>query len=432
MPASYRISRVTICPGVSAFTRSRPEWPMFRTFVRALAFRLRVLGEPMAAFTMFHAFVVAILAALGVQTILNARAMRRLSAPSSPSTWPTVSVLIPVRNEASRIAACVAAWRVQDYPNYEVVIYDDDSSDRTRPHVEHAAAGAANIRVIVGARLPAGWRGKTHACHRLRESARGDILVFADADVEPRPSALAAAVATLGAVGGHACSALPSHAPLSPLLRAIVGLQNWAAMSVAPIWLPAARRRRTFAMLNGQFIVIAAAVYDAAGGFSAVKESLAEDTAFGRRLVALGYRVELVDGSQRLTCRSYARLADLWRANVRNLAAVLFGSPWLLLGSAVVLGTVYIAPLALLGLGPVFGRAGSLAWTWLPAAEIALAIGARAVVDHRSGHGVWVAALHPLAIASLIAMQCDALTRMRRGGEVEWRDRRYRVTDEVA
>jgi len=386
----------------------------------------------MTALAVFHTFVLGVLAALAVQTLLNVRTMRRLSTSSSPATWPRVSVLIPARNEADGIEACIAAWRSQQCPDYELVIFDDDSSDGTGLRIANATAGATNIRVIEGGRLPSGWRGKTHACHRLREHARGDVLVFADVDVTPAPSALASALAAFQAAGGQALSALPSHAPLPPLLRAIVGLQHWAAVTVAPVWLSSVGRHRTLAMLNGQFVVISAAVYDAAGGFSAVRGSLAEDTAFGRRLVGLGYRVAFVDGTRVLRCHAYARLADVWHANVRNLASVLFGSPRLLLGSAVILTLVYVVPPLLVGVGAILGHAGTLAWTWLPAVEIGLAIATRAVVDHRAGHSVWLAAFHPLAVAWLVGMHADALARSRRRGDIEWRGRRYRVTDEVA
>jgi hypothetical protein len=216
------------------------------------------------------------------------------------------------------------------------------------------------------------------------------------------------------------------------MLGALASIQNWAALTLIPLWLPWARCRPAFAAMNGQFIAISAAVYDASGGFAAVANSLAEDTALGRRLVGLGYRVRLADGAGLLTCCAYTRLADLWRANVRNMTAVLFGSPWALRGSAFGLATVYVAPFALLVIALAFGRAGSTAWTLLPAIACALAIGARALVERRSGHAAWTALLHPFTMAALVAMQLDAGCRTRARGSVEWRGRRYPISADVA
>jgi cellulose synthase/poly-beta-1,6-N-acetylglucosamine synthase-like glycosyltransferase len=386
----------------------------------------------MLALSLFHAVALTLLVALGAQAVLNARAIRRLRPAARPSRWPSVSVLIPARNEASRIDACMRAWRAQDYPRYEVVVCDDESTDDTAARARRAAEGAANVRVIDAGRLPAGWRGKTHACHRLREHARGEMLLFVDADVVPQPSALTAAVAARETLGANALSALPSHAPVPALLRAVAGVQNWAAMTFVPSWVTALRHHPMMAVMNGQFITIPAAVYDAVGGFAAVYGSLSEDTALGRRLVAAGYRVDLVDGSTLLACRSYTKLADLWRGNVRNLRAVLLGSPWLLALSATCLTALYLGPLVVLVVGGVFGRTGSLAWTWLPLAEATLGIGARAFVDRRSGHGAWLAVVHPVAVAALVAMQVDAVARTIGRREVDWRGRRYRLRDETA
>jgi len=386
----------------------------------------------MLALSLFHAVALTLLAALGAQAVLNARAIRRLGAATSPSMWPTVSVLIPARNEAARIDACIRAWRAQDYPRYEVVVCDDESTDGTGARAARAAEGAANVRTVRAGRLPPAWRGKTHACHRLREHARGDLLVFVDADVEPQPAVLTAAVAAYEALGADVLSALTSHAPVPALLRSVAGIQNWAAMSFVPTWLTAMRHHPAMAIMNGQFVLIPATVYDAIGGFAAVRGSLSEDTALGRRLGAAGYRIDLVDGSALLACRSYTTLADLWRANVRNLRGALLGSRWLLALSATSLAVLYFGPPLLLVMGWGLGHAGSMAWTGLPLLEAALGIGARALIDRRSGHGAWLALFHPIAVATLVAMHVDVVTRIIGRGEVDWRGRRYRLTDGTA
>src|SRR2546426_582474 len=186
--------------------------------------------------------------------------------------------------------------------------------------------------------------------------------------------------------------------PMTPLLvRSLVGLQNWAALAFVPSWLPAARRCRWLAAMTGQFIAIRADVYDGCGGFAAARRSLAEDAALGRLLVAGGYRVRLVDGARVLRCRPYATVGPLWRATARNLLPVFFDSPALLLLALAGLGALCLGPLALLGLGALLRRGGWL-WTWLPLAEVALAIMPRAVSDRRAGGAPRAAPPPPLSL----------------------------------
>src|SRR2546427_10989379 len=101
-----------------------------------------------------------------------------------------LNVWIPARNEAGRIGRCVEHWAAQEYPDYEVFVYDDDSSDDTAAHAEAAAAGRGRVRVIRGGPLPEGRRGKAFACHRRRAYPRRGILVLPAADVTPSPLAL--------------------------------------------------------------------------------------------------------------------------------------------------------------------------------------------------------------------------------------------------
>ncbi len=378
----------------------------------------------MTELTILHLVVGGALTGLAVHALLNHATLPRLERLGAPARLPRMSVLIPARNEAERIGASVEGWAAQAYPDYEVLVYDDDSSDDTARRAVAAAGGAGHVRVLRGGPLPAGWRGKPWACHRLRAHARGEVLVFADADVRPAPDALARIAGALASLGADAVSFVPAHDG-GVAVRALTALQNWAVVAVLPAWLPSTPRRGWLAALNGQLIAVRAGAYDAAGGFAAAPLSLAEDVALGRRLAALGYRVRLVDGARLLRCRPYARLGDLWRANARNLLPVFFGSPPLLLLTLLSAACCYLAPLVLLGLGARPGRAGTWLWTWLPLAEVALGLVPRVISDRRAGYGPWLAALHPVAVGALAVMGIDSVLRYWVGATLEWRDRRY-------
>ncbi len=385
----------------------------------------------MDALLAFHVVVGFTLAALAANALLNHRRLPRLEQARPPARPPRIAVLIPARNEAPRIAAAVQGWAAQVYPDYEVVVYDDESTDATAARARAAARGAPRVRVVRGGGLPPGWRGKPWACHRLRAETRAEVLVFADADVRPAPPALASLAASLSTLGVDALSAIPAHRSPSAAVRALTPIQSWAPLAFIPAWLPAVARRPLFAALNGQLIAVRATAYDAVGGFAAVRQSLAEDAALGRRLAAGGHGVRLLDGSRLLSCRSYASLRELWRANVRNLLPVFFGSGSFLVFAAAGLAILYLGPPFLLLLGVVRGGAAG-PWIWLPLAEIGLGLVPRLYADRRAGYPVGLALLHPVAVAALVAMSLHSLVRFRWQGTVEWRGRRYEVDDGAA
>jgi hypothetical protein len=308
-------------------------------------------------------------------------------------------------------------------------VLDDDSVDATSAIARAAAASFQHVRVVSGDGLIPGWRGKPWACHRLRRYSNADVLVFADADVRPETEVLTRLVGALDGLPASLVSALPSHAHARPMLWAAVGVQNWAATTLAPVWVQALRRVPLVIATNGQLLAIDAAVYDRSGGFASVHGSLAEDAALGRRLARLGYDVRLVDAGPLAICHAYADLSGLWRANVRNLHAVLFGSVALGVAGAAALGALFVAPVVFFAAGVIRGRATSS--TWLSGAEVALGCLTRLLSDRRAGYPRWRSLLHPLAVAMLAGMLIESASRAVLRRPVEWRGRQYLVRDDA-
>ncbi len=370
-----------------------------------------------------------LLALLG-QVVLNRRAIPRLGAMPSPAAPPPrVAVLVPARDEAAGTAASVRAWARQRYAPYEVVVLDDDSRDATAEVAERAAAGFGHVRVVRGRGLEPGWRGKPWACHRLRRHVSAEVLVFADADVRPGPDALARLVAALDALPADLVSVLPAAVQAPRAVQALAALQHWAAFALVPAWAGALRRSPTCSAANGQLLAVRAAVYDAVGGFAAVRGTLAEDAALGRRVAQEGGRVRLVDGGGLVQCAPHRDVAALWRANVRNLHAVLFGSTGLALLAAGGLLALFVAPPVALALALASGHARAAV---LPLAAVTVAVATRAIVDRRAGYPWGLCLSHPAAAGLLAAMIAESALRARLGRDVEWRGRRYPVRDEAA
>ncbi|HUR59114.1 MAG TPA: glycosyltransferase family 2 protein, partial [Opitutaceae bacterium] len=134
------------------------------------------------------------------RTLLNLALVPRLRA-GAPTQGPLVSVLIPARNEALTIERTVLAFFAQHYSAIEIIVVDDRSTDGTGAILDALAATHPSLTVIRGVETPSGWLGKTWALHQAAAQARGEALLFVDADVVYGPDAVAAAVAYLQGSG---------------------------------------------------------------------------------------------------------------------------------------------------------------------------------------------------------------------------------------
>jgi len=108
-----------------------------------------------------------------------------------------VSVLIPARNEYGNIKRCINSLLRQDYPNLEILVLDDNSTDGTTEIVSELSKKDKRIKLYHGKPLPEGWLGKSFACYQLSEYARGDYLVFVDADTLHFPNSISSSIACL-------------------------------------------------------------------------------------------------------------------------------------------------------------------------------------------------------------------------------------------
>jgi len=323
---------------------------------------------------------------LAAHTAINARLLRR---PSRAPLTVQVSVLVPARDEARRIGACVRS--LVDQGAHEVLVLDDGSLDGTAE-----VARAAGATVLAGAALPAGWLGKPFACQQLADAAdpASSVLVFVDADVVLAPGALPAAVAALGDL--DLMSPYPrQEAPGAT--RLVQPLQQWSWLTFLPLRWAERSHRTSLTAATGQFLVVRRSVYDRAGGHAAVRDEVVEDLALLRNVKRAGGRGGVVDGTDLATCRMYddwAALRDGYGKSLRELPP------------AVPVG------LALLYLAPLLGRHRKQAY--------AAMVAGRAIAAARTGTPVVDALAHPLSVALAIGLWC----RSSWSGEViSWKGR---------
>ncbi len=226
----------------------------------------------------------------------------QLQAPAGVK-W---SLLVPARNEQDNIAKLLSDVALIEEGPFEVIIYDDNSSDNTANVANGFKAILPQIKVIdaKGSEPPPGWLGKNNGCHQLSKEASGDYLLFADADVR------------LGKKTGkwvsYAASQNISLLSLFPVQitdtfdsRRIVPIMNWILLSLLPLPLTRYCSWSSFSAANGQFMLFNACAYHKLEPHSVFRSSHAEDIAISRFFKKKGYSIATLTGDHSVKCRMY-------------------------------------------------------------------------------------------------------------------------------
>ena len=321
-----------------------------------------------------------------------------------------VSILIPARNEAAHIADCLAAAQASRGVDVEILVMDDASTDGTAGIVAHNP----QARLLHAPPLPRGWTGKVHACARLAEAARGDYLLFVDADVRLDPHTAVAMAAHAAERRLAMVSAVPRQGIGSLGEGLTVPFINFLMLGYLPFGGRGTMRRPGFAAACGQLLMVEAQAYRAVGGHGAIRGVLHDGLALARLLRAHGHRTEVVDGAPLATCRMYRSFPEAWAGFAKNAhegMATPIGLPvWTLL-----LAGGHLLPWALLPDPRAF-------------AALALGFAIRTAIAIRAREPLWTVALHPFSVLVALAIQWQALIRVLMGRRAGWKGREYPVT----
>ena len=362
--------------------------------------------------------------------MLRVRRSRSLDDESAtpPNPAPVVSVIIPARNEARNIGRCVRSILASRYPSLEVIVVDDHSQDDTAALARDAGAGDTRLHVATNPPLPNGWFGKQWACASGVGVARGELLLFTDADTEHAPELLPRAVNAL----------LRDHASLLSVVGHQETLSFWERLLQPQVfWMLLARyggtesvsnaRRAEDVIANGQFLLARRAAYESVGGHAAVRDKVAEDLALAQRFHRAGLGVRLLRGDEQLSTHMYASLSELiagWGKNV--FAGGIDAMPG---GTVGRLLFPFVLPLVpLMTLAPVLvmalALAGALDRGWLAWSSLSTAANvAWWMLIYRGFHQrIWYALVAPLGAGMLLFIIGGAVARGRRVG---WKGREY-------
>jgi chlorobactene glucosyltransferase len=351
-------------------------------------------------------------------------------APSLIDTRPEsgglVSVVIPARNESSTIATVVGSILATTYHPIELLVVDDRSTDDTAAIVERFRD--PRLRLVRGETLPDGWYGKPWACFQGYRAAKGEILLFTDADTRHAPELLGRAV---GALLKEAAGLVT----VAPLQRCVT---FWERVVMPQIWLLLAlryhpdtvnrARRERDVIANGQFILTTRKAYEAAGTHEAVRHEVAEDLALAQTFLRQGFKLHFTFAERLMETRMYQGLTQLiegWSKNIYLGGRRSFPREpllrWLVPVMLIVAMLYWLLPPAALLASVVHPPLSELA----PAALLATVLSATfwMLICHGMEIPAWYGLAYPLG--SLMALYIMLRSTWRGSRRVEWRGRTY-------
>ena len=355
----------------------------------------------------------------------------RLSDYAPQAAGPLVSVIIPARNEAVNIEECVRSAAATDYQAVEVIVVDDRSSDGTAEIVERIAAAlearggvrvGVGVRLVRGAELPVGWFGKQWAMVQGYRAARGELLLFMDADTRQHPELIPRAVRALELERVDLLSVL-SHQEMISFWERLVQPHVFFALATRVGDLRRVNRTRVEwdAIASGQFILTTRAAYETVGTHESVRNIVVDDMALAQTFIRHHLDIFLTHAEEFMSTRMYRNLAGIlegWTKNfgigiplafppiplVRRLAPYIMWLPAL----------VWIAPPVLWAL---------LGWAWA-AWTTGISLLIWVMVYRVAKAPVRYALLYPVGAATVAYIMIRSALRGSR--RIEWRGRSYR------
>ena len=337
-----------------------------------------------------------------------------------PEQLPSVSILVPARNEELSIEKCVLSLLAQDYPDFEVLVLDDQSTDQTRNILSKLAKSNTSLKILHGSDLNGTQLGKHWACTQLAQQAQGEILVFTDADTIHKPQTLIKIITVMLGESADMATGYPRQIVCTWGERLLVPFFSWAMYTFNPLILAYRLQNPALASAVGQLLAFHKTAYETIGGHAALNLEIADDLVLARRIITAGYRWRVAYVADLITCRMYHSNRAAYNGFVKNMFAA-FNFRLLPFAFVIVwLGVMFWVPLivAILWLTGTLPYAdGSLlaiclvlsvlVW-WLPYRDLKYPVG--------------LALIFPFTILANIIVAIMSLQRTL-SGQLEWKGR---------
>jgi glycosyltransferase involved in cell wall biosynthesis len=349
----------------------------------------------------------------------------------SVSRSPKVSVILPARNEGRYIARCLDSLLGQDYPNFEIIAINDSSTDGTGEIMKAYAANDLRVMHIDASPKPEGWTGKNWACYQGFLRARGELLIFTDADSKHLPSTMSLAVGHLMSENLEALTAVPR----------LICNDFWTKMTL-PVLATFLHTRFSPIRVNdpntktgyffGSFFIITRSTYEAIGTHEGVKEELVEDGALGGKVKASKFRMKMVRGESHIDAVWARDLPTLWQGLRRLMIPIYYQDKVNAYMMAMAVFFILFAPFASLPYLPVASFAGNTSFQILFVLQISAIALIMVTTAAQCRLAIFESPVYafaaPLSGALISLSFMSAIADAKKKGAVSWRDRKYIIS----
>jgi glycosyltransferase involved in cell wall biosynthesis len=269
---------------------------------------------------------------LFIQLIVNRALARDLSRTklAPVNTPPFVSIVVPARNEERSIRQAVTSFCTQDYPLFEVLVVDDRSTDATPRILAELRRRFPNLKVIDGRDPPAGWLGKPNALEIGRKRAKGEWLLFVDADVVYAPDLLSRSIAYAVRQEADMLFLAPNFTTKGVMEAVLMSTIYLVGAAAFPAYLAIHSKSKRFAGGGGVFNLVRRDALTACGAFKSIRDAVVDDIALGYKVKAAGCRLAGAMAGSLIRIRMYHGAAETVEGFTKNMYPLTRQLPWLL------------------------------------------------------------------------------------------------------
>ena len=357
-----------------------------------------------------HHYVVVVMAAMSVMIALsNKRFLDRLKLTNDLERNEKeilegfVSILVPARDEEDRIGQCLESLMSDPYQSLEMVVLDDNSTDRTAEIVHRCASIDNRIRLIKGDELPPGWIGKHWASHQLSEAAVGEYLLFIDADTILAQGTVKSSLYEVQVRNADLLTAIPKRSAECTAERLMFPFIDWAVYCWLPIRAAHRVKNAYLSATFGQFMLFNKQSYKAIGGHEAVRDNIIDDFELGRLTKRSGLKWVLMDGSEVVESLPYGGDLDALRGVSRSVFPALNYHLSILAVFSVVILALGFLPLLTLAEAAVSDQIERV-FMFTSLASILLMGFSWFLVCRRFNHNILMVPLFPISIVVMVVV----------------------------
>lgn len=340
-----------------------------------------------------------------------------------------ISVLIPARNEESRIRACIDSLKAQTDNHFEVIVLDDGSTDGTAMVLEDLSREYPLLKVESGTSLPEDWFGKPYACWQLAGHATGEWLLFLDADTRLHPDAIRRLRIEAMESGYHLVSGFGRLSGPSKASLLLTSLMAFVVAMHLPVRLVSHTQDPRFVAANGALLFIQKSMYDRIGGHKSQRQDLVEDMGIARTVKTAGGKVALRNLSEILATEMYDSFGDAWRGYQKNSFPGIGKSYAILVGIELYYTTLFMLPWVVLGISLFAALQGghlpTLLWVGMSSWSVLCGAVAKRLVDSRFAIPCRISLAFPLSVFLMMAVLFQSAFRCTFRLGYVWKGRVY-------